>query len=139
MVSGKINEYPNDKAKWKTNFRCALNGLTQFKMIHDNSKDLENPHKIYRIVRPESKTPDANRIIKTANLGLEEAESHLSSSIEHQQCSNSNPQQCSNIQIKAMYSSTNSQCEEMEVSFQKTAVSIDILCSDESKGNFLSY
>ncbi|XP_060771087.1 interferon regulatory factor 7 [Neoarius graeffei] len=86
VVSGKINEYPNDKAKWKTNFRCALNGLTQFKMIHDNSKDLENPHKIYRIVRPE----------------------------KHQQCSNSNPQQCSNIQIKAMYSSTNSQCEEME-------------------------
>lgn len=70
MVSGKINEYPNDKAKWKTNFRCALNSLTQFKLFHDNSKDLENPHKIYRIVRPESKTPDANRIIKASNLGL---------------------------------------------------------------------
>lgn len=67
MVSGKINEYPNDKAKWKTNFRCALNGLTQFKMIRDNSKE-ENPHKIYRIVRPESKTPDANRVIKPLTL-----------------------------------------------------------------------
>ncbi|MCI4381661.1 hypothetical protein PGIGA_G00254650 [Pangasianodon gigas] len=54
VVSGKINEYPNDKAKWKTNFRCALNSLTQFKMIHDNSKDTENPHKIYRIIRPEN-------------------------------------------------------------------------------------
>ncbi|KAK3526615.1 hypothetical protein QTP70_030754 [Hemibagrus guttatus] len=53
VVSGKINEYPNDKAKWKTNFRCALNGLTQFKMIRDSSKE-ENPHKIYRIVHPEN-------------------------------------------------------------------------------------
>ncbi|XP_046715144.1 interferon regulatory factor 7 isoform X1 [Silurus meridionalis] len=54
VVSGKIIEYPNDKAKWKTNFRCALNGLPQFKMIHDNSKDSENPHKIYRITCPEN-------------------------------------------------------------------------------------
>ncbi|XP_053497551.1 interferon regulatory factor 7 [Ictalurus furcatus] len=53
VVSGKIHEYPNDKAKWKTNFRCALNGLTQFKMIQDNSKE-ENPHKIYRIIHPEN-------------------------------------------------------------------------------------
>lgn len=59
MVSGKITDYPNDKAKWKTNFRCNLNGLTQiFRMIHDNSKDLEDPHKIYRIIHPESKTSD---------------------------------------------------------------------------------
>ncbi|KAF5903342.1 interferon regulatory factor 7 [Clarias magur] len=57
VVSGKINEYPNDKAKWKTNFRCALNSLTQFKLIHDNSKDSENPHKIYRIIHPEMPQP----------------------------------------------------------------------------------
>lgn len=64
VISGKIADYPNDKAKWKTNFRCALNSLPQFKMICDNSKDSENPHKIYRIIRPESKTPNAERVIK---------------------------------------------------------------------------
>lgn len=51
VASGKINEFPNDKARWKTNFRCALNNLSQrFKMIKDNSKNQEDPHKIYEIV-----------------------------------------------------------------------------------------
>ncbi|XP_036431658.1 interferon regulatory factor 7 isoform X1 [Colossoma macropomum] len=54
VVSGKICEYPNDKAKWKTNFRCALHSLKQFEMVHDNSKDSEDPHKIYRIIRPDN-------------------------------------------------------------------------------------
>lgn len=65
VVSGKITDYPNDKAKWKTNFRCALNSLAQFNMISDNSKDSENPHKIYRLISPESKTPNAERVIKS--------------------------------------------------------------------------
>ncbi|XP_029952990.1 interferon regulatory factor 7 isoform X2 [Salarias fasciatus] len=51
IASGKINEFPNDKARWKTNFRCALNTLNQqFKMIEDNSKNSEDPHKIYEII-----------------------------------------------------------------------------------------
>ncbi|KAM4619466.1 interferon regulatory factor 7 isoform 2-T2 [Polymixia lowei] len=54
VASGKINEFPNDKAKWKTNFRCALNNLTKrFKMIRDNSKNSEDPHKIYEIINTE--------------------------------------------------------------------------------------
>ncbi|XP_059190862.1 interferon regulatory factor 7 isoform X2 [Centropristis striata] len=51
VASGKINEFPNDKAKWKTNFRCALNNLSaRFKKIKDNSKNSEDPHKIYEII-----------------------------------------------------------------------------------------
>ncbi|XP_056138663.1 interferon regulatory factor 7 isoform X2 [Lampris incognitus] len=54
VASGKINEFPNDKAKWKTNFRCALNNLTKrFRMIKDNSKNSEDPHKIYEIINTE--------------------------------------------------------------------------------------
>ncbi|XP_013861001.1 interferon regulatory factor 7 [Austrofundulus limnaeus] len=54
MASGKINEFPNDKARWKTNFRCVLNNLsTRFRLIKDNSKNLDDPHKIYEIVNTE--------------------------------------------------------------------------------------
>lgn len=54
VASGKINEFPNDKARWKTNFRCALNNLSvRFKMLQDNSKNSEDPHKIYEIVNTE--------------------------------------------------------------------------------------
>ncbi|MBN3300874.1 IRF7 factor, partial [Amia calva] len=49
IVSGKIDEYPNDKAKWKTNFRCALHSLKHFRKIQDYSKDSENPHKVYQV------------------------------------------------------------------------------------------
>ncbi|XP_043083477.1 interferon regulatory factor 7 [Puntigrus tetrazona] len=52
VVSGKISEHPNDKAKWKTNFRCALHSLKNFKMLEDHSKDQDNQHKVYRIIRP---------------------------------------------------------------------------------------
>ncbi|XP_041794362.1 interferon regulatory factor 7 [Chelmon rostratus] len=54
VASGKINEFPNDKARWKTNFRCALNNLSvRFKMTQDNSKNSDNPHKIYEIINTE--------------------------------------------------------------------------------------
>lgn len=55
IVSGKIKEHPNNKAKWKTNFRCALESQKMFKKIADNSKDLDDPHKVYRIIRPQGK------------------------------------------------------------------------------------
>ncbi|KAM6937877.1 interferon regulatory factor 7, partial [Xenentodon cancila] len=55
VASGKINEFPNDKARWKTNFRCALNNLKMhFKMIKDNSKNQDDPHKIYEIIKTEN-------------------------------------------------------------------------------------
>lgn len=59
VASGKFNEFPNNKAKWKTNFRCALNNLTKhFRMIKDNSKNnSEDPHKIYEIIKNECKIP----------------------------------------------------------------------------------
>lgn len=54
VVSGKIKENPYDKAKWKTNFRCALRSLKNFEMLEDHSKDAEDQHKVYRIIRPQS-------------------------------------------------------------------------------------
>lgn len=52
VASGKINEFPNDKARWKTNFRCALNNLKgRFRRIEDNSKS-DDPHKVYEIINP---------------------------------------------------------------------------------------
>ncbi|XP_041650496.1 interferon regulatory factor 7 isoform X2 [Cheilinus undulatus] len=54
VASGKINDFPNDKARWKTNFRCALNNLSErFKMVKDNSKNSDDPHKIYEIINTE--------------------------------------------------------------------------------------
>ncbi|XP_056272422.1 interferon regulatory factor 7 isoform X1 [Pseudoliparis swirei] len=54
VASGKIREFPNDKARWKTNFRCALNNLHErFKMIMDNSKNSNDPHKIYEMINTE--------------------------------------------------------------------------------------
>uniref|UniRef100_A0A8C3B2B2 Interferon regulatory factor 7 n=1 Tax=Cyclopterus lumpus TaxID=8103 RepID=A0A8C3B2B2_CYCLU len=54
VTSGKISEFPNDKARWKTNFRCALNNLSvRFKMIMDNSKNSDDPHKIYEMINTE--------------------------------------------------------------------------------------
>lgn len=51
VASGKINDFPNDKARWKTNFRSALNNLSErFKMVQDNSKNSDDPHKIYQII-----------------------------------------------------------------------------------------
>lgn len=56
VASGKINEFPNNKARWKTNFRCALNNLSvRFKMVQDNSKNSDDPHKIYEIINTECK------------------------------------------------------------------------------------
>uniref|UniRef100_A0A8C6T418 Interferon regulatory factor 7 n=1 Tax=Neogobius melanostomus TaxID=47308 RepID=A0A8C6T418_9GOBI len=56
VASGKINDFPNDKARWKTNFRCALNNLRgRFRKIEDNSKS-DDPHKVYEIINPGSKS-----------------------------------------------------------------------------------
>ncbi|RVE72181.1 hypothetical protein OJAV_G00059290 [Oryzias javanicus] len=53
-ASGKINQFPNDKARWKTNFRCALNVLSMhFRMVEDNSRIQHDPHRIYEVINPE--------------------------------------------------------------------------------------
>ncbi|XP_077372097.1 interferon regulatory factor 7 isoform X1 [Festucalex cinctus] len=54
VVSGKISTFPNNKARWKTNFRCNLNNHPlHFKLIEDNSKTAD-PHKIYEIINTKS-------------------------------------------------------------------------------------
>lgn len=54
VASGKINEFPTNKARWKTNFRCAMNNLSErFKMVQDNSKNSDDPHKIFEIINTE--------------------------------------------------------------------------------------
>ncbi|KAJ8390934.1 hypothetical protein AAFF_G00098540 [Aldrovandia affinis] len=51
-ASGKIRENPNDKAKWKTNFRCALYSLNKhFRKFEDHSKVSDDPHKVYQVLR----------------------------------------------------------------------------------------
>ncbi|XP_061825966.1 interferon regulatory factor 7 isoform X1 [Nerophis lumbriciformis] len=55
VVSGKIHEFPDNKARWKTNVRCNLNNITCFKMIEDNSKST-SPHKIYEIINTKENT-----------------------------------------------------------------------------------
>ncbi|KAM9807797.1 interferon regulatory factor 7 [Neosynchiropus ocellatus] len=60
VASGKIREFPNNKARWKTNFRCALNNLNgHFKLLSDNSKNQEDPHKVYEIVQNGAPNPAA--------------------------------------------------------------------------------
>ncbi|NWH62370.1 IRF3 factor, partial [Geococcyx californianus] len=36
-----------DPAKWKTNFRCALASTGVFKLLEDNSKCGDDPHKVF--------------------------------------------------------------------------------------------
>ncbi|XP_033909902.3 interferon regulatory factor 3-like [Acipenser ruthenus] len=50
IASEKFHENQNDKAKWKTNFRCALNSLKNFIKIQDKSKESDDPHKVYQIL-----------------------------------------------------------------------------------------
>ncbi|XP_028814018.1 interferon regulatory factor 7 isoform X2 [Denticeps clupeoides] len=54
VASGKISENPDDKAKWKTNFRCALGCLkNQFRMLDDHSNNMADPHKVYQVLTVE--------------------------------------------------------------------------------------
>ncbi|KAM4617857.1 interferon regulatory factor 3-like isoform 2-T2 [Discoglossus pictus] len=64
IESGRYVEGCEDYTTWKTNFRCALNGVTyqgrtMFSEVEDNSKNEQDPHKIYRVncVRPVRLTP----------------------------------------------------------------------------------
>ncbi|NXS91891.1 IRF3 factor, partial [Jacana jacana] len=48
-VSGRYDGCPEDPAKWKTNFRCALRSTRMFTMLEDRSKSGDDPHKVFAI------------------------------------------------------------------------------------------
>ncbi|KAM9278262.1 interferon regulatory factor 7 isoform 2-T2 [Morus bassanus] len=49
-VSGRYEGCPEDPAKWKTNFRCALRSTHMFVLLEDRSKSGDDPHKVFAIV-----------------------------------------------------------------------------------------
>ncbi|XP_069713936.1 interferon regulatory factor 7 isoform X2 [Phaenicophaeus curvirostris] len=49
-ASGRYEGCPEDPAKWKTNFRGALTSTGMFKLLEDNSKAGDDPHKVFTIV-----------------------------------------------------------------------------------------
>ncbi|XP_055795930.1 interferon regulatory factor 3-like [Salvelinus fontinalis] len=72
VVSGKINEHRNDKAKWKTNFRSALNSLCRrFKMVEDHSKDSNDPHKVYLVINEYNYESPLIEEITLENYGID--------------------------------------------------------------------
>ncbi|NXL66881.1 IRF3 factor, partial [Chordeiles acutipennis] len=48
-ASGRYEGCPDDPAKWKTNFRCALSSTRMFKLLEDRSKCGDDPHKVFAI------------------------------------------------------------------------------------------
>ncbi|XP_019749849.1 interferon regulatory factor 7 isoform X2 [Hippocampus comes] len=70
VVSGKIITFPNDKARWKTNFRCNLNNHPpHFRLIEDNSKTAD-PHKVYEIIN----TPNREESMQNIQTPWEESD-----------------------------------------------------------------
>lgn len=53
MPSGKFNPNKSDWKRWKANFRCALNSLSDVIEIKEigNTRS-SNPYKVYRILPP---------------------------------------------------------------------------------------
>ncbi|XP_059681695.1 interferon regulatory factor 7 [Gavia stellata] len=48
-ASGRYEGCPEDPAKWKTNFRCALRSTRMFVLLEDRSKCGDDPHKVFAI------------------------------------------------------------------------------------------
>ncbi|XP_061078284.1 interferon regulatory factor 7 isoform X1 [Conger conger] len=71
-ASGKIKENPNDRAKWKTNFRCALNCQKKFRMVEDQSKHPDYPHKVFQLSTSEYnyEEPPARDILMDSSCPL---------------------------------------------------------------------
>ncbi|NXJ94324.1 IRF3 factor, partial [Corythaixoides concolor] len=44
---GGMGGSPEDPAKWKTNFRCALSSTHMFVLLEDRSKCSDDPHKVF--------------------------------------------------------------------------------------------
>ncbi|KFP02584.1 Interferon regulatory factor 3, partial [Calypte anna] len=53
QASGRYEGWPEDPAKWKTNFRCALRSTHMFVLLEDNSKCEDDPHKVFAIATGE--------------------------------------------------------------------------------------
>ncbi|XP_064019190.1 interferon regulatory factor 7 [Pogoniulus pusillus] len=49
VVSGHYEGCPEDPAKWKTNFRCALRSTGMFQKLEDNSRCADDPHKVFAV------------------------------------------------------------------------------------------
>ncbi|KAI6068461.1 Interferon regulatory factor 7 [Aix galericulata] len=49
QASGRYEGSPEDPAKWKTNFRCALRSTHMFTLLEDNSKNSDDPHKVFAV------------------------------------------------------------------------------------------
>uniref|UniRef100_A0A8C8ADW8 Interferon regulatory factor 7 n=1 Tax=Otus sunia TaxID=257818 RepID=A0A8C8ADW8_9STRI len=49
QASGRYEACPEDPAKWKTNFRCALRSTRMFVLLDDRSKCGDDPHKVFAI------------------------------------------------------------------------------------------
>ncbi|XP_032044920.1 interferon regulatory factor 7 [Aythya fuligula] len=49
QASGRYEGSPEDPAKWKTNFRCALRSTHMFTLLKDNSKNSDDPHKVFAV------------------------------------------------------------------------------------------
>ncbi|NXL02681.1 IRF3 factor, partial [Mesembrinibis cayennensis] len=49
QASGRYEGCPEDPAKWKTNFRCALRSTGMFVLLEDRSKCGDDPHKVFAI------------------------------------------------------------------------------------------
>ncbi|NXL37838.1 IRF3 factor, partial [Glaucidium brasilianum] len=49
QASGRYEASPEDPAKWKTNFRCALRSTRMFVLLDDRSKCGDDPHKVFAI------------------------------------------------------------------------------------------
>ncbi|KAM6133308.1 interferon regulatory factor 7 [Phoenicopterus ruber ruber] len=49
QASGRYEGCPEDPAKWKTNFRCALRSTRMFELLEDRSKCGDDPHKVFAI------------------------------------------------------------------------------------------
>ncbi|NWX39075.1 IRF3 factor, partial [Steatornis caripensis] len=49
-ASGRYEGCPEDPAKWKTNFRCALSSTRMFMLLEDHSKCGDDPHKVFAVV-----------------------------------------------------------------------------------------
>ncbi|KAM9266901.1 interferon regulatory factor 7 [Cariama cristata] len=49
-VSGRYEGRPEDPAKWKTNFRCAMRSTGMFVLRENHSRCEDDPHKVFAIV-----------------------------------------------------------------------------------------
>uniref|UniRef100_A0A8C0HS96 Interferon regulatory factor 7 n=1 Tax=Buteo japonicus TaxID=224669 RepID=A0A8C0HS96_9AVES len=60
QASGRYEGCPEDPAKWKTNFRCALRSTRMFRLVDDRSTSGDDPHKVFAIApgEPDFGSPD---------------------------------------------------------------------------------